>query len=203
MFSDDRPGGRRGEGRAPGSSFGQLPMILAIGLILIGLAYFLRPTPPAVGVPLSDLQLEPLVGDAVPLDLDGLAGKVVMINFWGTWCGPCMIEFPELAKMNERLKANPDFRFIPVSCPPGQDIDFEQLKSATEAYYREKGFELTAHYDPGHVTRLTLMQDLQLPSFSFPTTVLLDREGSVQAIWIGYQTGLEAQMEEKITRLLR
>jgi thiol-disulfide isomerase/thioredoxin len=176
---------------------------LAIGVVVIGLAYVFRPTPTELGVPLSDLQLQPLVGDVQPLELEDLAGKVVLINFWGTWCPPCRIEFPELARMNGRLKADPDFRFIPVTCPPGRDADFDKLKSATEAYYRSEGFDLTAHYDPGGVTRYTLMQDLQLPSFSFPTSVLLDREGAVQGLWVGYQSGVEAQMETKIKKLLR
>jgi thiol-disulfide isomerase/thioredoxin len=201
-FSDDRPAGEQGKERGPSGSSSRLPIILAIGVVVIGLIYFLRPVPP-VGIPLSGLQLAPLVGDAAPLALGDLRGKVTLINFWGTWCGPCRIELPELVKMSERLKSNPDFQFIPVSCPPGQDIEFEKLKVATEAFYLEYDFDLPAHFDPGAVTRFTLMQDLQLSSFSFPTTVLLDREGNVQALWIGYQPGLEAQMEKTINKHLR
>ena len=202
-FSDDRPVDERGKDRAPGGSPSRLVPIVTIGLGVIALVYILRPTPVPVGVPLSRLALQPLVGDAVPLELSDLAGQVCLVNFWGTWCGPCMIEFPELVAMNERLKANPDFRFIPVACPPGRDADFEQLKSATEVYYGQKEFELTAHYDPGAVTRLTLMEDLRLPEFNFPTTVLLDREGAVQALWVGYKPGVAAEMEKQIKKQLR
>ena len=202
-FSDDRPAGHPGKDRGPGGSASQLPIILAIGAIVIGLAFFLRPAPHPAGVPLSGLQLEPLVGDVAPLRLSDLKGQVTLINFWGTWCGPCRIELPELVALNERHKANPDFRFIPVSCPPGRDIEFEQLQSATEAFYLENDFGLTAYYDPGGVTRMTLMQDLELAGFSFPTTVLVDREGAVQALWIGYQPGTEAQMEKTVKKFLR
>ena len=201
-FSDDKPANERTEAETPSGSLSRLSAILAIGVVVIGLVYVFRP-PPLEGVPSSGLNLEPLVGDATHLELDELAGNVVLINFWGTWCGPCMIEFPALVKLTERLQSEPDFRFIPVSCPPGRDIEFEQLKSATEAYYLEKGFDLTAHYDPGGVTRMTLMQDMRLSGFSFPTTVLLDREGAIQGLWVGYRPGVEAEIEKRAKRLLR
>lgn len=200
-FSDDRPADQRREEPESTGSSSRLTTILMIGAAIIALVYIFRPLPPK-GVPLSELNLEPLVGDAPHLKLEDLSGQVVLINFWGTWCGPCMIEFPGLVKLSERLESETDFRFIPVSCPPGRDIAIEELKAATEAYYLEKDFELTCHYDPGGVTRMTLVQDLRLSGFSYPTTVLIDQEGDVQAFWMGYRPGVEEQMEEKVRELL-
>lgn len=91
----------------------------------------------------------PLIGDSDPLTLERLNGEVVLINFWGTWCGPCMMEFPHLVELNDRFKSNERFRFVPVSCGPGGvDNNLEQLKSATETYLRKLGVELDVYCDP-------------------------------------------------------
>ena len=105
--------------------------------------------------------------------------------------------------MSERLEADADFRFIPVACTPGLDGDYDQLKLAAELYYREHGFDLPTHFDPRGVTRMTLMRDLQLEDFVYPTTVLLDRKGAIQAVWVGYKAGLEEEMEKEVKKLLR
>src|SRR5947209_11083683 len=52
----------------------------------------------AVGVRLSTFQLEPLIGEATSVSQSDLAGKATLVNFWGPWCGPCVIEFPYLVE---------------------------------------------------------------------------------------------------------
>ena len=51
-----------------------------------------------------DFTLSDLEGN--PISLNKLKGKVVLLNFWGTWCGPCRKEIPDFIKLAEKYKDN-------------------------------------------------------------------------------------------------
>jgi thiol-disulfide isomerase/thioredoxin len=183
-------------------------VILVVGLFAILLVWALRPekqpSHPSVGRPMGSLQLTPLVGDTAPVTLESLRGKVVLINFWGTWCGYCKMEFPHLVEMNDRLKGDKRFRFIPVSCGPGgAEVDAEQLREETEAYLGKLETNLDVYSDPGGGTTLSLVNSAKLSRFGYPTTVLLDQDGTIQGLWQGYRAGLEDDMEAAIKALLK
>src|SRR5688572_173637 len=89
---------------------------------------------PAVGKSMSRIALAPLTGTEKRVRLEDLKGKVVLINYWGTWCGPCRMEFPQLAALEKRLRGEPEFLFLSVSCgndPDGEDES--ELAAATKA----------------------------------------------------------------------
>lgn len=202
LFSDDTRDHDTAEGLEPAKPGSRLIAILLIGAVAIGLAYVMRPVPAGLGVPLSDLQLEPLTGDGQPLTLDDLSGKITLVNFWGTWCRPCMIEFPHIAELNERLRDAPDFMFVSVSCPRGSSDAFEETKERTLAYLTEENHKLRTYYDRGAITRFALMEDAELSSFGFPTTMVIDRKGIIRGFWQGYRPGLEREIEAHIRDLL-
>ncbi len=212
VFSNDRPLGDFEEDRAPTVTSFRLFVILIVGMFAIGVALLWRSQSVpqdgevhrGVGQAMGPFELIPLVGADAPLTLDDLRGKVVLINFWGTWCGPCMLEFPHLVEMNEHLKTVDGFRFVAISCgQAGPDLETEPLQAATEAYLRRSNFELDVYSDRGAGARLGLMKAAQLPGFGFPTTVLLDREGIIRGLWQGYRPNVEAEMEEAILDLLK
>ncbi len=74
-----------------------------------------------------DLKLHDLEGHAV--DLASLKGKVVLLNFWATWCGPCMLEMPGLEKLHQRLSPK-GFTVIGVAI----DDERENLKQVKAEY---------------------------------------------------------------------
>lgn len=199
IFSDDRSPEIPAKDRSSG---GRLLALLVLGAALIGVTYSLAPGGGDLNVPLSELHLEPLTGGAEPLELDDLSGKVVLINFWGTWCSPCRIEFPHLMEMKERLQSESEFQFVSVSCSPGDADRYDVLKEPTEQYLMSENFELPVHFDPEGMSVRAMGVDLERPFFNFPTTVLLDRNGVIRQFWEGYRPGLEQEMERKIRDLL-
>jgi len=208
-FSNDTPT----DGSTASRNLSTNPVvILIVGLFAILLVWALQPakqfgqgeTHPGVGQAMGSFQLAPLLGDTAPVTLESVRGDVVLINFWGTWCGPCLMEFPHLIEMNDRLKGHERFRFVPVSCGPGgAEVDAEQLQAETQSYLAKLDADLNVYSDPDTGARLSVVKAAQLSGFSYPTTVLLDRDGIIRALWQGYRPGVEAEMEEAIKALLK
>lgn len=66
----------------------------------------------AVGMTAPDLEAQDLRGN--PVSLKALRGRVVLLDFWATWCGPCLGEVPNIVELNRRFQG-PDFALVGVS----------------------------------------------------------------------------------------
>jgi thiol-disulfide isomerase/thioredoxin len=111
-------------------------------------------------------------GDARPVSLADFQGKVVLLNIWATWCGPCREEMPTLDRLQAEL-GGPDFQVVALS------IDRAGLGVVSE-FYDEVGIEHLAKYidESGKASR-------QLNAVGLPTTLLIDREGREIARHVG------------------
>ncbi len=112
--------------------------------------------------PLPDLRFAD--GERRALSLADFRGKLVLLNLWATWCGPCRREMPTLNRLQTRL-GGPDFEVVALSFD-------RQGGPVVEKFYRELGLEALAVYvdKSGQVTR-----DLNIRGV--PTTLLIDRQG--------------------------
>ena len=155
----------------------------------------------AVGARLPVLRLEPLTGDSQSVTLKDLAGKVAVINFWGTWCPPCREEFPEIAAFWVQVRSRPDVRLLSVSCE-GDDTDLGPLRDKTQEFLDQKQSQLPTYADPSAETRRGLEMVLAEPGFAYPTTVVLDQAGVIRAVWIGYDPGIGDQLKQLVDQLL-
>jgi thiol-disulfide isomerase/thioredoxin len=149
---------------------------------------------------LVNLDLSPLLNGGEPLTLQSLEGRVALVNLWGTWCGPCRREFPQLQKLEQQFSKEPDFKFVSVSCGNEVPEHLEDLRRLTEAYAREMGATFPIYFDSQLATRKSIFN----ASFStmMPTTIVLDRTGKVRGIWTGYAPGDERVMESLVRELL-
>jgi thiol-disulfide isomerase/thioredoxin len=156
---------------------------------------------PGVGKRLPELELEPLTGDGQPVTLGKLAGHVVVVNFWGTWCPPCRMELPELAKLYAELGANPGFRLLAISCGPGGKEDPKELWQDTERFLAGAGLEIPTYSDPNETTRRAFDQVAGLQGF--PTTFVMDRDGQIRGVWTGYGREVIREIKGLVEQLLQ
>ena len=100
-------------------------------------------------------------------------GKVVVLNFWGSWCAPCRAEAPDLESAWTKLKPK-GVQFL------GVNVRDEQ--GAGAAFNASKGITYPSIYDFGLRTMLSIRG---FPTGSIPSTIVLDRQGRVAAIHLG------------------
>ncbi|MEK6247196.1 MAG: TlpA family protein disulfide reductase [Planctomycetales bacterium] len=158
---------------------------------------------PGVGQTLAQLQLQGL-GGVPSVALRDLKGSVVLVNFWGTWCPPCVEELPHIVALETAFRDRSDFRLLAVSCGGSSSENLGELESTTRQFLQERKMGMPVYADIGGLTRAAVGAaidgSLGLPGY--PTTILLDKQSIIQAVWIGYRFGSENQMRQQIERLL-
>lgn len=181
---------------------------VALALVLVGRGGLLTTTRgdmggghSAVGKPIVQFDLEPLTGDLQPLTAADLQGKVTLVNFWGPWCPPCKIEFPQLMDVARHHAQKKDFQFVSVSCLGPDEED--GLAERTAAFLKEFKANISTWHDPTEETRVSLVQDVGITKFGYPTSLVIDRGGKVRGVWVGYSAGDETAISELISQLLR
>ena len=150
-----------------------------------------RPTPEQATI-VKDGQKAPnfevQMFDGSTVKLSDLKGKVVLLNFWATWCPPCRAELARVEKdIIEKFKGEP-FVFIPVS---------RGEKKETVAAFREKmGYTFPMGLDPERK-----IYDLYASNF-IPRNFLVDQNGQVVIASVGYEVeefdALIAKIEELV-----
>jgi thiol-disulfide isomerase/thioredoxin len=204
-FSDDAGSA------APAAGRGAVwPWIVLLVVVAMLVAYLvLRPTAregagdkhPAVGQRIVELRLEPLTGGGSPVSIDDLQGKVTLINFWGPWCPPCRREFPHLQELEQHFRDNPRFQFLSISCSGGPGSD-EHMGPQTAEFLDEQRANFPTYRDPDQQFARHLMQVARLDDFVFPTSLVVDQQGTIRGLWLGYLPGDERQVQRLIEAIL-
>lgn len=149
---------------------------------------------------LQTLELEPLVHAEGPVRLEDLRGKVVVLNFWGPWCPPCLMELPHLAELERKYRGREGFLFLAVSCGQGLQEDFEEIRSTTAALLANQGIDMPTYADPDLVSRRAVDQAYGFRGY--PTTLLIDRQGDIRRVWVGFDRRMPEELDRLIEQLL-
>ncbi|QDU74775.1 Thiol:disulfide interchange protein CycY precursor [Bremerella volcania] len=147
---------------------------------------------PWVGHPVPGAQLQPLFNAEEAIDTGSFAGKVTLVNFWGPWCGPCLMEFPELLGIEQRYADDPDFQLVSIAADgqwmagkPGLfEEDTEQLKHDSQLVLAQYNSAMPVYVDLNADFRRELVK--LNPQFGYPTNFLVGRDGTIKAVWVGY-----------------
>jgi cytochrome c biogenesis protein CcmG/thiol:disulfide interchange protein DsbE len=160
-------GGRTAAGAGVARLIRGLGLIAA--LAMTGCAAVESAGPPRVGEPARDYAATNLEGKEVALA--DLRGRVVLLNFWATWCTPCRMETPYLQSVFEEY-AEDGFEIVGVSMDTGDAADDVAM------FAEEYAVTYTILHDP-QMRGMELYQVLGLPA-----TFLIDREGVLR--WMRY-----------------
>lgn len=204
--------------RKPSQRSGRLAIIVLVA-ILIGLAVIyvvmksaprgggMSTTHPWVGQPLPEATLQPMVNAEESIDTAEFADQVTMINFWGPWCPPCVLEFPELLKIRKKFKDQPDFQLVSIAAD-GQWVpsktgmfheNVEFLKPETQLLLAQYNSDLPIYLDDSGQLRHQLNAISRYSGY--PTTILVGRSGKIEAVWIGFG-GDMSDASEMISKLI-
>lgn len=120
-----------------------------------------------------------------PVDLHEVIeeNRVVIINFWATWCGPCRFELPMLDKLHKKY-GNDGFAVLAVS------VDDE--REVVEDYVKRNPFSFPVLHDLTHSAQRRYRVN------ALPTSIILDREGKILRMIPGYNPMLEPMLERMI-----
>ncbi|GEM_PF-217864 len=157
-----------------------------LSLCVFGLFLFPRcakkPVEPATA---PDFMLKTL--DDQEMTLSALKGKVVLLDFWATWCGPCKESIPHLTQIYKSYH-DKGFEVIGMSMDRG---DVNTVRNFVKSIDIPYPIIIT----PDEVARKYAITGL-------PTTFLIDREGKVREKMVGFNTTIAQQMVSKVSELL-
>lgn len=141
----------------------------------------------AAGKLAANFTLKDLRGDKI--SLASLRGKVVFLNIWATWCGPCREEMPSIESLYNDFKANRDFVVLAVS----QDTD----GSAVRPFVEQNHLQFTVLLDP----RNDVGESYDVNGI--PETFIIGRDGRIVAHHVGPYDWSNADIREALQELIK
>ncbi len=118
--------------------------------------------------------------------LNQLRGQIVVLNFWATWCPPCVEEMPSLVEMQRRMKAK-GVTVVAVSI----DEDEGEYRS----FLKQHGVDLLTVRDPGQKTPALY------GTRGWPETFIIDRNGVMRRKFIGAVDWTEPEITDFLSKL--
>jgi len=143
------------------------------------------PSPLGRGADAPPFELTRLEGQ--PLSLTSLRGKVVLINFWATWCKPCEDEMPAMDRLYASLR-DQGFELVAISVDDGRE--------EVERFQKRLGFSFPVLLDPEKLV------SERYQTYRFPESFLVDRDGVIVERYIGPKEWDAPAYVERVRQLL-
>jgi peroxiredoxin len=143
-----------------------------------------------IGNPAPDFAVKAVAGSKGTLSLKSLRGKVVLVDFWGTYCEPCKKSFPKLQDLNTKYGAS-GLQIVGISEDEVDDKDkipgFADTYGAKFALGWDEDKSIAKAYKPE----------------TMPSSFIIDKKGIVRYAHVGYHDGEEVEVEKEIQELLK
>ncbi len=175
-------------------------LIIFLGVVILATSWLARrgareelalkgskEAPVAAGAEAADFTLESLDGTTV--SLDRLRGKVVFLNLWATWCGPCRDEMPSMETLFDEFRSRKDFVMLAVS----QDT---KGRAVVAPYVQKNGYHFQILLDPEN--KVGEAYDVS----GVPETFIIDRTGRIVAHHMGAFDWSRPDVKEALEELL-
>lgn len=124
--------------------------------------------------------------DGTRFNLDAMGGRVVLIDFWATWCGPCRAELPHLQSLSRKYQGRVAFYGINSSDAP----------PATTAFARQNRLTFPMLSDTDHQVAALYGAD------SIPLLIVIGTDGKIRAVTDGYSENVESELSQTLDALL-
>ena len=120
--------------------------------------------------------------------LETYKGKVVLVDFWASWCSPCLQSFPWMNELQQRHSKD---GFVVLA------VNMDQDRALADAFLKKTVVGFRIEYDP----QGTIAQKFEVQAM--PTSFLIDRSGKVRASHQGFREKQRAEREAEIQQLLK
>jgi cytochrome c biogenesis protein CcmG, thiol:disulfide interchange protein DsbE len=142
-----------------------------------------------VGNPAPDFNVKAVAGGSGSVSLKALRGKVVLVDFWGTFCEPCKKSFPKLQDLHTKYAAS-GLKIVGISEDDSDD------KDKIPAFAGTYGAKFTLGWDEDK----SIAKSYKPPTM--PSSFIIDKKGVVRYAHVGFHDGEEVEVEKEIKELL-
>ena len=138
-----------------------------------------EPERPEYAIKAPDFSLRTVQGDL--FNLSDYKGKVVLLNFWGTWCGPCRREIPDFNKLHDKYQKD-GLEIVGITITSGSPENIYSFMKDWDIEYT-----ILTDIDDNETQRVTAYYGRAIgqPITGLPTTLIIDRDGYIVKGYIG------------------
>ena len=168
--------------------------ILLTGLIVVSCA----DQPQTSQDPCTQIESGEIIQSTADLDIDDCLGRVVVLNFWATWCGPCRMEIPALVKLRESFSKE-DVTIIGIST--AESLEGEPLQTSLRNFIKQLEINYPIFSDVGGLSYRRYSDEFNFGR-AIPATLVMDRQGVVQAVHRGVPRDPYGVLGDEIQKIL-
>jgi len=162
----------------------QFPAAVSACLLLLALSgCYTGSRPPRIGSNAPEFTVQ---DSDRTVDLNQFHGQIIVLNFWATWCPPCVEEMPSLVEMQRHMKTK-GVTVLAVSI----DVD----ENAYRAFLKQHGVDLLTVRDPAQKTPALY------GTHGWPETFIIDRNGMIRRKFIGAVDWTEPEITDYLSKL--